>query len=124
MDKLLNNPPEGCIYPPDSAILGHVTENLDARADEFGDALIREIRAEMGRNGVTSVRALAELTGITRGALNDRMNRKASTGARVPLGPSDLYKIAEALHVEPEVLVRRARIASSPPPTPRASKSA
>lgn len=85
-------------------------------ARRYGDALMREIRAEMARHDVSSVRGLAELTGMNHATLNSRLNRDSRTGKRVPLGQEDLWRIAEALDVNVYDLVRRASAAVTQPP--------
>lgn len=85
-----------------------MSDTEDAEALAFGAALVREIRVEMARNDIRSVRALADKTGGSHAALNDRLNRSSRTGKRVAIGQEDLWRIAEALNVEPGELVHRA----------------
>jgi hypothetical protein len=88
----------------------------------YGEALVREIRAEMGRHEIHSVRALAEVSGIDRGRLNDRMKRK---GKRVAFEPGELLLLAGVFGLEPGTLVTRAADAIGwrpPPREPRPSR--
>lgn len=114
---MIKNQPRGCISRPRCVILSHVTEE-DIQALAFGDALVAEIWAEMGRRGIRSVRALAERAGIDRGKLNARLTHNPRGDRLVAVGGEDLFMIARALKIEPAELVRRAYVAShTPPPT-------
>lgn len=85
----------------------------DKDAPTFGDALVGEIKAEMGRQNIGSVRALAELLGTNNVYWNDRLNKKP--GQRTPITMPDLARLSAVLHVEPQELVGRAWAASQPP---------
>jgi len=92
-----------------------MSEPAKDAARAFGDALVREIKAEMGRQEIGGVRALATKMGLrSHGALNDRLNKSSRTGQRVSIGAEDLWRIAVALGVEPVELIRRASAAVPP----------
>lgn len=98
-----------CICGPRCGILWVVNAPDPDAPRAFADALVSEIRAEMGRNGINSVRALAEMIGMNHVSLNDRLGPK-----RVPIGTAELYRICTVLKVEPWEVVRRAGAASAP----------
>lgn len=104
-------------------ILMRVSDNEDTAAQSFADALVGEIWAEMGRQGIRSVRALAEKMGVPHTPLNDRLNKSSRTGKRVAIGQDDLWRICEALGVQPWEIVRRAGVTMSPPPIPQRQSS-
>lgn len=88
----------------------------------FADALVREIKAEMGRQEIGGVRALARMIGMNHGVLNDRLNRSPKTHQRVAISMEDLARISAALGLRPLELVRRAEDAAiDPPPGERGS---
>lgn len=82
------------------------------------DALVGEIRAEMGRRGIRSIRELAERAGMTVTAMQDRLNKNARTKRRTPISVPDLAAIGQALDVEPIILLRRAMAEVNDPPAP------
>lgn len=68
---------------------------------------MREIRAEMARHDIGSVRALAQLVGMNHASLNDRLNRSSRTGQRVAMGMEDLVRICAVLDIEPWELMQQ-----------------
>jgi hypothetical protein len=74
----------------------------------FSDALVREIKAEMARQRVDSNRALAELAGVSRSSVNDRLSGATRTGRRTAISVPDLLTYAAALQVDPVELWGRA----------------
>ncbi len=78
------------------------------------DALVAEIKAQMGRRGVSSSRALADLIGANSQWMSQRLDGGNRRGERVPLTVSDLSRIAAVLDVDPVVLLERARIEAGP----------
>lgn len=81
----------------------------DPGAPTLSDALVREMKAEMGRHEIGSVRALAVLLGDNNVYWNDRLNRK---GKRVPVNIDDLGRFCDALGIDPWDLVHRAKLAA------------
>lgn len=79
---------------------------------KFATALVEEIWAQMGREGVRSVRALAAKIDMNHVSLNDRLGKK-----RTPISTQELYRICSALHVQPWEIVRRAGVAAGSPPS-------
>lgn len=74
----------------------------------FHDALVSEIKAEMGRRDLSS-RALGRIIGKSSQYMSDRLDGGSSkTGKRVVLTVQDLADIAEALGVKAHDLTYRA----------------
>lgn len=74
----------------------------------FSDALVLEVKAEMGRQDLSS-RALGRLIGKSSQYMSDRLDGgSAKTGRRVLLSVQDLAAIAEALGMRPSDLTVRA----------------
>lgn len=72
------------------------------------DALVVEIKALMGRRGVRSSRALADLIGESSQYVSMRLDGgNPRTKKRTPLNTTDLAKIAYALGVTPDDLFHR-----------------
>jgi hypothetical protein len=92
-----------------SPILGRV----DNYTQRLADALVSEIKAEMGRQDLSS-RALGRLIGESSQYMSTRLDGgNPRTGERVTLNVRDLYSIASALRVDPlELMARAQRIAS------------
>lgn len=91
---------------------GQVTENTD-RSRRFADALISEIKAEMGRRDLSS-RGLGRLIDKSSQYMSTRLDGgNPRTGERVPLGVGDLAAIAEALDLSLTDLVERAERAAN-----------
>ncbi|MFB7843592.1 hypothetical protein [Microbacterium sp. NPDC056052] len=77
-------------------------------AVRFSDALVSEIKAEMGRQDLSS-RGLARLIGANAQFVSSRLDGgNPRTGERVILTVRDLAAIAKALHVSEVELVSRA----------------
>lgn len=72
------------------------------------NALVAEIRAEMGRRGVRTIRELAERAEMAETAVKDRLNKNSRTGRRTPIRVPELAAIARALEVDPIELLQRA----------------
>lgn len=85
----------------------------------FSDALVSEIKAEMGRRDL-SANALGRLIGATSSYMSDRLGKgNSKTGQRVVLTVKDLAAIGAVLGVEPAELMRRAMAVADgalPPP--------
>lgn len=76
--------------------------------ERFSDALVSEIKAEMGRQDLSS-RALGRLIGKSSQYMSDRLDGgSAKTGKRVLLNVRDLAAIAEALGMRSSDLTYRA----------------
>lgn len=74
----------------------------------FSDALVSEIKAEMGRQDLSS-RALGRLIGKSSQYMSDRLDGGSpKTGRRVVLNVSDLASISEALGIRTADLTLRA----------------
>lgn len=87
------------------------------RLARFSDALVLEIKAELGRQGL-SMRALAELIGENHQYVNSRIGAgNPRTKVRVAISVADLAAIASALDVDPLDFFNRALAASSPTST-------
>lgn len=86
---------------------------MDNYTQRLADALVSEIKAEMGRQDLSS-RALGRMIGESSQYMSMRLDGgNPRTGERVTLNVRDLYAIASALNVEPLDLMSRAqRIAS------------
>ncbi|WP_157834194.1 hypothetical protein [Leucobacter sp. PH1c] len=94
-----------------------MTENTD-RSRRFADALISEIKAEMGRRDLSS-RGLGRLINKSSQYMSTRLDGgNPRTGERVPLGVGDLAAIAEALGLSLTELVDRAERAADATPAP------
>lgn len=79
-------------------------------ARAFADALFREVRAEMGRQGIGSVRALADRLGTkNHTSVNDRLSLDKAD--RIPINAEDLASYCEVFGIEPHLLVVRAESA-------------
>lgn len=90
--------------------------DIDDFATRFSDALVTEIKAEMGRQGLSS-RGLARLIGANAQFVSSRLDGgNPRTGERVILNVRDLAAIAHALGLSEVDLVARAEaVAVSPP---------
>lgn len=77
-----------------------------AARDAFARLLASEIRAEMGRQGL-SVRALARRADMDHVKLNNRLRKEPRSGKPIPLGALDLYDLCEALGISVGELVDR-----------------
>ena len=78
----------------------------------FSDALVSEIKAEMGRRDLSS-RALGRLLGRSSQYMSDRLDGgNSKTGRRVTLTVKDLAAIAAVFEVHPAELIRRAKEAA------------
>ena len=74
-------------------------------AAQFSDALVLEIKAEMGRKGLSS-RALGRAIGKSSQYMSDRLDGGSpKTGERVTLTVRDLFAIAHALGMDEMQLV-------------------
>lgn len=90
-----------------------MVERLSPDAVRFRDALVGEIKAEMGRKGIRSTRQLAEMIGESSPYLSARLDGgEPKTKRRVLLNVVDLEKIGHALDVEPSELLARATLAA------------
>lgn len=82
----------------------HETE----RADLFSEAVVSEIKAEMGRQSLSS-RGVGRLIGKSSQYMSDRLDGgNVKTGRRVLLNVWDISAIAEALGLSERELVSRA----------------
>ncbi|MGI6878780.1 hypothetical protein [Microbacterium sp. gxy059] len=85
----------------------------------FADALVSEIKAEMGRQSYSS-RALGRLIGKTSQYMSDRLDGGSpKTRKRVILNARDISAIARALDLSEVELVARAEQAALRPARPR-----
>lgn len=93
---------------------GWVSYNNE-RALRFAEAMISEIKAEMGRQDLSS-RALGRLLGKSSQYMSTRLDGgNPRTGERVPLGVGDMSAIADALGLPLVTLVERAeRVVDTP----------
>jgi hypothetical protein len=88
-----------------SASLGAMTKPY---GELFSDALVSEIKAEMGRRGLSS-RGLGRLIDRSSQYMSDRLDGgSAKTGRRVVLSVQDLAAIAQAFEMQPSDLTLRA----------------
>lgn len=89
------------------------TRGVDNYTQRLADALVTEIKAEMGRQDLSS-RALGRLIGESSQYMSMRLDGgNPRTGERVTLNIRDLYAIASALRVEPlDLMTRAQRVAS------------
>lgn len=105
-------PTDVCILRRGCAILCPVPEQLTADyLRQFAEAVVNEIKAEMGRKRVDSNRELARRIGFTHTSVNDRLEGNPRTKKRTVINVKDLAAYAAALGVEPGVLVQRAQAA-------------
>jgi len=75
----------------------------------FSEALVSEIKAEMGRRDLSS-RGLGRLIQKSSQYMSDRLDGgNSKTGKRVTLTITDLLAIAQALELEPTDLIVRAQ---------------
>jgi len=82
-------------------------------AELFADALVSEIKAEMGRQSLSS-RALGRLIGKSSQYMSDRLDGgNVKTGRRVVLNIWDLAAIAGALGLTEVDLIERAQAAAA-----------
>lgn len=82
-------------------------------AERFADALVTEIKAEMGRQSLSS-RALGRLIGKSSQYMSDRLDGgNVKTGRRVMLNIWDLAAIAGALKLTEVELISRAEAVAS-----------
>lgn len=81
------------------------------RAAMLSEALVLEIKAEMGRRDLSS-RGLGRLIGESSQYVSMRLDGgNPRTGLRVPINVVDLFAIGSALEVEPTELLARAEVA-------------
>ncbi len=103
----------------------HIDENSCSGADSypvdtdypqnFSDALVSEIKAEMGRRDLSS-RGLGRLIGKSSQYMSDRLDGgNSKTGKRVTLNVTDLFAIAAALELDAAALIETAQRAASTP---------
>ena len=103
----------------------HIDENSCSGADsslvstdygqQFADALVSEIKAEMGRRDLSS-RALGRLIGKSSQYMSDRLDGgNSKTGKRVTLTVTDLLLIARALELDAADLMDSAEQAVNNP---------
>lgn len=82
----------------------------------FSDALVSEIKAEMGRRDLSS-RGLGRLIGKSSQYMSDRLDGgNPKTGKRTVLSVPDLFAIADALGVDANDLTDRATAAAEGAP--------
>lgn len=82
-------------------------------AERFADAMVTEIKAEMGRQSLSS-RALGRMIGKSSQYMSDRLDGgNTKTGRRVVLNMWDLAAIAGALNLTEIELIRRADAVAS-----------
>ncbi|MDR6142077.1 hypothetical protein QE375_001631 [Microbacterium foliorum] len=82
-------------------------------AERFADALVSEIKAEMGRQSLSS-RAVGRLIGKSSQYMSDRLDGgNVKTGRRVLLNIWDLAAIAGALNLTEVELISRAEAVAS-----------
>lgn len=87
----------------------------DEYAQRFSDALVSEIKAEMGRRDLSS-RGLGRLIGKSSQYMSDRLDGgNSKTGKRVIINVADLFAIASALGIDPTTLTQRAQIEAAAP---------
>lgn len=83
--------------------------------DALGEALVGEIKAEMGRKGIGSNRQLALAVGASYSSVNDRLSKSTRTGRRTAISVIDLQAYADALGIDPLELLRRAMAVARTP---------
>lgn len=90
------------------------TRTVQSYPQRLADALVSEIKAEMGRQDLSS-RSLGRLIGESSQYMSTRLDGgNPRTGERVTLNVRDLYAIASALRVDAlELMGRAQRIASA-----------
>ena len=82
---------------------------FDDLAARFTESLIAAIKAEMGRQGLMSSRALGRAIGRSSQYISDRLDGGSSkTGKRVQLNAADISQIAHALGLTELELIERA----------------
>lgn len=83
----------------------------------FSDALVSEIKAEMGRRDLSS-RGLGRLIGRSSQYMSDRLDGgNSKTGKRVTLNVADLFAIASAMGMDATALTERAQSLAAETPT-------
>lgn len=88
----------------------------DDQARQTADAVVVEIKAELGRRGMSS-RALGRLIGKSSQYMSDRLDGGSSkTGKRVTLNLWDLSAIARALDLSEIDLMSRVEVTNAPRP--------
>lgn len=96
----------GCVIFMQSAMMASMTET--EFAERFSDALVSEIKAEMGRQSLSS-RGLGRLIGKSSQYMSDRLDGgNTKTGRRVILNVWDISSIAKALGISEIELIQRA----------------
>lgn len=96
-----------------SAIVIRMATDHDDYAARLSDALVSEIKAEMGRQDLSS-RALGRLIGQSSQYVSFRLDGgNPKTGERVTLNVRDMGSIASALGLPLEELLRRAQEAAA-----------
>lgn len=84
-------------------------------SQRFAEALVSEIKAEMGRRDLSS-RGLGRLIGKSSQYMSDRLDGgNSKTGKRVILNVTDLFAIAGALRIDATTLIERAQAAADSP---------
>jgi len=84
-------------------------------SQRLADALVSEIKAEMGRRGLSS-RKLGALIGESSQYMSMRLDGgNPRTGERVVLNVRDLYAISSAMDIDPTDLMTRAESLASDP---------
>ena len=102
---------ESCVLTKNHAL--RILGRVDNYTQRLADALVSEIKAEMGRQDLSS-RALGRLIGESSQYMSMRLDGgNPRTGERVTLNVRDLYSIASALDIDPlDLMARAQRIAS------------
>lgn len=86
-------------------------------SQNFSDALVSEIKAEMGRRDLSS-RGLGRLIGKSSQYMSDRLDGgNTKTGRRVTLSITDVMLIGQALDVDATELIERAQHAATETPS-------
>ena len=100
-----------CICQPFAVTTPSGTAPSPQYLQRFSDALVSEIKAEMGRRG-TSSRALGRQVGRSSQYMSDRLDGgNSKTGRRVTLTVKDLAAIAAVFGLHPADLIARAKAA-------------
>ena len=98
---------KSCALTKNHAVV--ILGGVDTYPQRLADALVLEIKAEMGRQDLSS-RALGRMIGESSQYMSTRLDSgNPRTGERVTLNVRDLYAIASALNVEPLELMSRAQ---------------
>jgi len=98
-----------CICQPFAVTTPSGTAPSPQYLQRFSDALVSEIKAEMGRRG-TSSRALGRQVGRSSQYMSDRLDGgNSKTGRRVTLTVKDLAAIAAVFGLHPADLIERAK---------------